>query len=98
LERYADWTIGFDEIESEKVILMSRGEEIEKLAREHRISCDIIEDTEKEVQVEISGDWKHEHLRFELLVKNNIKIMAMSSITTKEDGSDYYTAIHTISF
>ena len=77
---------------------MSRGSEIEKLASEHRISCDIIEDTEHEVQVEISGDWKHEHLRFELLVKSNIEIIAMSSVTTKEDGTDYYTAIYTISF
>lgn len=46
------------------------------------------------VEIEICwGDWKHEHLRVKLLMKE-IGCNFISSITTEEDGSDCYSAIH----
>ena len=52
------------------------------------------------VKVDISwGDWKHDHLRADWVVKEflnskNITFLPMGEYTTEEDGSDCYSAIH----
>lgn len=50
------------------------------------------------------GDWKHDHLRTKWIVEEVLDMMGFSgqyTITddvTEEDGSDTYSAIHTIRF
>ena len=48
------------------------------------------------IQVEISwGDWKHEHLRADWLIANNIGgLLFRDEKVTEEDGSDCYSAVH----
>ena len=50
--------------------------------------------------VEVSGDWKHEHLYFNQLAKEFFDKegheIAMGEVVTQEDGSDNYTANHFI--
>ena len=48
------------------------------------------------IQVEIRwGDWKHDHLRADWLIENNIKgLINWGEQITEEDGSDTYSAIH----
>lgn len=53
------------------------------------------------VTFRIDGDWKHEHLRFNWLVrewaeKNNKTIYKIDEIPVEEDGSDYYVSDHQI--
>lgn len=46
------------------------------------------------VEVEISwGDWKHEHLRCDYLMKE-LGYLEIGEELTEEDGSDCYSAIH----
>ena len=40
------------------------------------------------------GDWKHDHLRLEWLMEEN-DFRQIGEVTTEEDGSDCYSAIHT---
>lgn len=53
------------------------------------------------INYEIRGDWKHDHLFSEYVVKEvlseypDIRIIRSTSAVTEEDGSDWYTAIHT---
>ena len=45
--------------------------------------------------VEINwGDWKHDHLRCDWLIKENFNVVFNSTEITEEDGSDTYSAIH----
>ena len=48
------------------------------------------------IQVEISwGDWKHEHLRADWLIANNIGgLLFRNEKVTEEDGSDCYSSVH----
>ena len=51
--------------------------------------------------VEVSGDWKHEHLYFKQLAKEFFEKMkgheiSMGEVVTREDGSDNYSANHYI--
>lgn len=50
----------------------------------------------KMVAVEIKwGDWKHDHARLDLLMKENFSnLRSIHTATTEEDGSDCYSAIH----
>ena len=40
------------------------------------------------------GDWKHDHLRFEYLVKHDLGGMNLDGRVTEENGSDCYSMIH----
>ena len=50
------------------------------------------------------GDWKHDHLRTKWIVAEVLDMMGfsgqytMTEEVTEEDGSDTYSAIHTIRF
>ena len=41
------------------------------------------------------GDWKHEHLRFDWMMEENFKnLRSIHKVTTEDNGSDCYSAIH----
>ena len=48
------------------------------------------------------GDWKHEHLRADWIAREFFEALGytiqISEMTTEEDGSDTYSALHTIRF
>ena len=52
------------------------------------------------IEVEINwGDWKHEHLRCDWLAReffrdHGVELISIHTVTTEEDGSDTYSAIH----
>lgn len=72
--------------------------QLEKLAREHNISCEVYAEGEI-VCVEISwGDWKHDHLRLQHLVEKELTPLATTTVITEENGSDAYSAIHRFLF
>ena len=53
------------------------------------------------LKIEINrGDWKHDHLRAEWIVENDmgINVKEWENEVTDEDGSDCYSAIHTLRF
>ena len=80
--------------------MSENAKKIEKIMEENHIFGEIVEDTDNVVAVEISwGDWKHEHLRFKLLVLEEMEnVNNYSQVTTEEDGSDCYSAVHKFSF
>lgn len=54
------------------------------------------------IQAIIDGDWKHEHLRFEIIAEDFFKskeiIVDCCCDVLEEDGSDWYKGLHTIEF
>lgn len=44
------------------------------------------------------GDWKHDHARFNYLVRTLYPTADIAEELTEEDGSDCYSAIHRIFF
>lgn len=47
------------------------------------------------IEAEISGDWKHDHLRAKWIVKEQFpEFTYIGEQVTEEDGSDWYSAIH----
>lgn len=73
---------------------------IEKIMDDNHIFGEIVEDTDNVVAVEITwGDWKHEHARLRWLVLNEMQnVKSCEEVTTEEDGSDCYSAIHRFVF
>ena len=47
--------------------------------------------------IEISGDWKHDHLRADYLLKQ-LGGVSFGEKITEDDGTDSYTSIHYFSF
>lgn len=75
-------------------------EKIENLMKENKLYGEAYESyvAKDVVKVEISGDWKHEHLRLKLLIMDNLPVKSHSEYVIEEDGGDWYTAIHTFYF
>ena len=73
---------------------------IEKILNDNHIFGEIVEDSDNVVAVEITwGDWKHEHARFRCLVFSQVQyIKNYEQLTTEENGSDCYSAIHRFTF
>ena len=71
---------------------------IYELMDENNIRGEVVDYSEqkKMLAVEIIwGDWKHEHARLDWLVGENIpNLRSIHTVTTEEDGSDCYSAIH----
>lgn len=80
--------------------MSENAKKIQELMNTHNIYGEIIEDSDSLVKVEIHwGDWKHEHLCLVWLVKENMSnFKGHDQITTEEDGTDCYSAIHTFFF
>ena len=74
-------------------------DEIIKIANENYISCEVWEEAENVVAVSITmGDWKHDHLRIDWLVAENLNPKNSKKEVIDEDGSDAYSAIHRFYF
>lgn len=71
---------------------------IDELMDENHIMGGIVDYSKekKMVAVEIIwGDWKHDHARLDLLMKESFSnLRSIHTQTTEEDGSDCYSAIH----
>lgn len=71
-----------------------RIEEIERHLNERGLFPDNIYEHNGCIEIEIfKGDWKHEHIRCDLLM-GNIGYTQKKNILIDEDGSDCYSAIH----
>lgn len=46
------------------------------------------------VCIEIDGDWKHEHLRLDWLIKENFEVLFNNSTVLDDTGCDWYNAVH----
>lgn len=75
-------------------------EKIEQLMKENKLYGEAYDSyvAKNVVKVEISGDWKHEHLRLKLLVMDNLPVKYHREYVIEEDGGDWYTAIHEFHF
>jgi len=66
---------------------------VQKLLDENHIYADVY--LNGPLCVDISwGDWKHEHLRCDWLIKEHFNVLLNNTTTTEENGSDCYSAIH----
>jgi len=79
-------------------------EAIEARFREYNLYADVYDDY-CGICIDISwGDWKHEHLRSRWLAGEVLDMMgyenkySFTTQVTEENGSDCYSAIHTIRF
>jgi len=43
----------------------------------------------------IEGDWKHDHIRADWLVKDNFSVVKNESYATEDTGSDWGPEVHT---
>lgn len=76
--------------------------EIEKkiyeLMTENHIMGEVVDynDQMRMIAVEVRwGDWKHEHWRLDWLMKENFTdLRSIHEVTTEDNGSDCYSAIH----
>lgn len=50
---------------------------------------------EKHFSVEITGDWKHDHIHADNVIKKLFGAIPISEDVTQEDGTDFYSSIHT---
>lgn len=73
-------------------------EQIRKLLDELGITDDTLEMKHKEFSLKVTGDWKHEHLHTNQIIEKTFNCKLISEDVTEEDGSDFYTAIHTYKF
>lgn len=77
--------------------IASKIAEVEKLLSENHISAYVEQFMDLPVIcINIRwGDWKHEHLRANCLLKENVKdIEFFNTIVTEENGTDCYSAQH----
>ena len=79
---------------------MNMTEKFYKLMKDNNLYYEIVDYAENMIAVEITwGDWKHDHLRLEWLVRENMpEVKYINSYTTEDDGSDCYSAIHRFYF
>lgn len=79
-------------------IMLQMEEKIHKLMEENHIMGEIVDCDKwlRMIAVEVRwGDWKHEHARLNWLVKENFpSLRSVHEVTTEDDGSDCYSAIH----
>lgn len=75
---------------------MDRIQEIQAAFKEVRLSVDAIYQIEdNEVLICISwGDWKHEHLACEQIMKK-LGYVQVQEVITEDNGTDCYSAEHT---
>lgn len=46
------------------------------------------------IGIEIDGDWKHDHLRADYLIKENFPVIKTDKVITEDTEYDWYPAIH----
>ena len=67
--------------------------------KENNIFGDVYIDVNNEIGIRICveitwGDWKHDHLRVDFLMKEKFNPKFVCTDITEQDGSDTYSAIH----
>lgn len=71
---------------------------IDELMKEYRLFGEKVDERPEinMIAYEITwGDWKHDHLRMDWMMEENFKnLRSIHKVTTEEDGSDCYSAIH----
>lgn len=72
------------------------GEKIYDLLRQNEIYGQVYLDNEGVVVLIEWGDWKHEHLYADQLIKAEFPDCQIDQVVTETDGSDCYSAEHHI--
>lgn len=75
-------------------------EKVETMLRDNHISAEVWPYSREIPVVVVSihwGDWKHDHMRAKWLCQKHGGVV-FSSVETEENGSDCYSAEHTIAF
>lgn len=69
-----------------------------ELMDENHIMGELVDYSEQKKMIAVEviwGDWKHEHMRLDWLMKEKFpNLRSIHTVTTEEDGSDCYSAIH----
>ena len=69
--------------------------DIQRIFKENKMWYDWDVDFDGSVEINVEwGDWKHDHLHLNHVMKENGYIL-MGEKVTEEDGSDSYSAVHT---
>lgn len=69
-------------------------DKIQKIINDEKLGYDIVEDDGHTVGVEVSGDWKHDHAYFNMLMRNNGINLTDEETTDDYSGDDSYKSIH----
>ena len=74
--------------------------EVNKYLQDNEIHPEDVFETSNGFTVEIEGDWKHDHMKTDMLLNsyfndNNI-IATIDIVPIDDDGSDFYTADHVV--
>ena len=79
----------------ESVDISDKVEVIRNLLENAGIYADVYSTGRNSIAVDIEwGDWKHDHLACEYIIKNHFPECKIFAKTTEEDGSDTYSATH----
>ena len=78
--------------------MLEMEKKIYELMSENHIMGEVVDynDQMRMIAVEVRwGDWKHEHWRMDWLMKENFTdLRSIHEVTTEDNGSDCYSAIH----
>jgi hypothetical protein len=71
---------------------------IDELMKENHIMGEVVEEREDRNMIGVEviwGDWKHEHLKLDWLMEENFPDLRRKyAVTTEDNGTDNYSAIH----
>lgn len=102
----AGWMNFVDEAKAKSLLKIqetaaeSKSAKIEEILRQNNLHYEVYDERDGAVAVEIYwGDWKHDHLRLEWLVKDTMPdLKKAQEQVTEENGTDCYSAIHRFYF
>jgi hypothetical protein len=85
----------------EKKELYELARELDRKFMEEKLYCETYGDWDGRICYQIDwGDWKHEHLRADWIAREFFEARGfrvyITEATTEEDGSDTYSALHTV--
>lgn len=79
-------------------IMLEMEKKIYELMSKNHIMGEVVDynDQTRMIAVEVRwGDWKHEHARLDWLMKENFSdLRSIHEVTTEDNGSDCYSAVH----
>lgn len=71
---------------------------IYEMMKEYNIMGEVVDYSDKKRMVAVEviwGDWKHEHWKLDCMVRECFPdLRSIHEVTTEENGSDCYSAIH----
>lgn len=77
-------------------INLNKEKEINDYLESNKLWCGYISynNANNSVSIEIiDGDWKHDHLRCDFLMRN-LDYSKLDEVITEDDGSDVYSSVH----